>query len=113
MAKKGIPKKVKTEIDDFIDTLKADKLPIKKVILFGSYAKGKQHKWSDIDVCVISPKFQNSWKALEYLWSKREISDVRYTIEPIGFSPQDFNDKYNSLIHEIKTTGIEIPIRNR
>lgn len=27
---------------------------------------------------------------------------------PIGFSPNDFKDKYSSLIYEIKTTGIEI-----
>ena len=111
MPKKTIPKGVRNKIDEFVDVLKADKLPIKKVILFGSYAKGKQREWSDIDVCVISPKFQNSWKALEYLWSKREIFDMKYTIEPIGFSPRDFNDKYSSLIHEIKTTGIEIPIK--
>ncbi len=109
MVKKAISKKVEREIDRFINILKADKLPIKKVILFGSYAKGKQRRWSDIDLCVISPKFKNPWEAMEYLWLKRKISDTRYVIEPIGFNPVDFDDKYNSLIHEIKTTGIEIP----
>lgn len=33
---------------------------------------------------------------------------MKYTIEPIGFSPDDFKDKYSSLINEIKTNGIEI-----
>ncbi len=108
MAKKAIPKKVRSEIKNFVNILKADKLPIERVILFGSYAKGKQRKWSDIDLCVISPKFKNTWKATEYLWLKRKISDVKYTIEPVGFNPTDFKDKYSSLIHEIKTTGIEI-----
>jgi len=28
----------------------------------------------------------------------------------VGFSPKDFKDKYSSLIDEIKTTGIEIPV---
>ena len=111
MPKKAISKKVKTQIDKYVDLLKQDNLPIKKVILFGSYAKGTQGEWSDIDLCVISPKFKSSWDALNYLWDKRIIFDTKYTIEPIGFNPKDFNDKYSFLINEIKTTGIEIPTK--
>ncbi len=109
MVKKAIPKKVEKEIIGYVANLRKDRLPIKKIILFGSYAKGKQRKWSDIDVCVISPKFKNPWKALEYLWLRREISDARYAIEPVGFSPKDFKEG-SSLINEIKKTGIEIKI---
>ena len=111
MPKKKIPKKVEKQINQYIEILKQDNLPIKKVILFGSYAKGTPRKWSDIDLCVISPKFKNSWNALSYLWDKRIIFDVNYTIEPVGFSPKNFNDKYSSIINEIKTTGIEIPVK--
>ncbi|MDO9399749.1 MAG: nucleotidyltransferase domain-containing protein [bacterium] len=108
MVKRTIPKKVKKEINKYIKILKADKLPIKKIILFGSYAKGEQHEWSDIDLCIISPKFKDAFEALQYLWLKRKIFDIQYVIEPIGFSPKDFKDKYSSLVYEIKTTGIEI-----
>ncbi|MFC1613219.1 nucleotidyltransferase domain-containing protein [Patescibacteria group bacterium] len=107
MPKKRIPKTLEKKIYEYIDILKKDNLPINKVILFGSYAKGTQHKWSDVDLCIISPKFKNPMKAMDYLWQKR-IFDMKYTIEPIGFNPKDFNDKYSSIIHEIKTTGIEI-----
>lgn len=110
MLKKTIPKKVKEEIEKYIKILEADKLPIKKVILFGSYAKDTQYKWSDIDLCVVSPKFKNALKALHYLGLKRKIFDTEYVIEPIGLSPEDFKDKYSSLIQEIKKTGIEIQI---
>ncbi|MEK9130156.1 MAG: hypothetical protein AAB526_02055 [Patescibacteria group bacterium] len=41
MLKKTIPQKVKKEINEYIKILKDDKLPIKKVILFGSFVKGK------------------------------------------------------------------------
>lgn len=109
MARKKIPKEVEKEIAEYVANLKKDRLPIKKVILFGSYAKGKQRRWSDIDVCVVSPRFKNPWKAMEYLWLKREISNSRYAIEPIGFSPKDFREG-SSLIDEIKQTGIEIKI---
>ncbi|MFH1838292.1 MAG: nucleotidyltransferase domain-containing protein [Candidatus Kuenenbacteria bacterium] len=107
MSKKRIPKKLKNKIYEYIQILKKDKLPIKKVVLFGSRAKGTQNKWSDVDLCIISPKFKNAFDALQYLSSK-VIFDMKYTIEPIGFSPEDFKDKYSSLIYEIKTTGIEI-----
>ncbi|MFH1030123.1 MAG: nucleotidyltransferase domain-containing protein [bacterium] len=107
MAKKTIPKKVKKEIERFVETLKKDKLPIKELILFGSYAKGNPRKWSDIDLCVVSPKFKDSWDATTYLWKKRIIFDIDYTIEPVGFSPKDFRES-NSLINEIKKTGIRI-----
>ena len=107
MLKKTIPQKVKKEINEYIKILKDDKLPIKKVILFGSFAKGKQHKWSDIDLCIISPKFKNAFDALQYLSFKKPFN-TKYAMGPIGFSPNDFKDKYSSLIYEIKTTGIEI-----
>lgn len=110
MVKKAIPKKVKQQISQYVDMLKEDKLPIKKVILFGSFAKGSQKKWSDIDLCIVSPKFQNAYNALRYLWSKRKIIDIEYTIEPVGFSPKDFSNRYDTLISEIKNTGIEIKI---
>ncbi|MFH1233665.1 MAG: nucleotidyltransferase domain-containing protein [Patescibacteria group bacterium] len=109
MAKKIIPQKVKKEINEYIKILKDDKLPIKKVILFGSFAKNKQHKWSDIDLCIISSKFKDAFKALQYLSLKKPFN-AKYVIGPIGFSPEDFKDKYSSLICEIKTTGIEISI---
>lgn len=108
MVKKTIPKKLEQKIINYVNTLKTDKLPINKVILYGSYAKGKQHKWSDVDLCIVSPKFSNSWKATDYLWSKL-VFDMRYTIEPIGFSMKDFKES-SALIEEIKTTGIEIPV---
>jgi predicted nucleotidyltransferase len=108
MSKKTFSKKVKNEIQEYLDVLKADKLPITQVFLFGSYAKGNPNQWSDIDLCVISPKFKDSWKAMQYLWSKR-ISDSGLTIEPIGFSPKNFQIE-DSLVHEIKRTGIEIKI---
>lgn len=111
MVKKTVPKKLKQAIDMYIKGLKEDKLPIEKVILYGSYAKGTQHKWSDVDVCVVSPKFKNAFDALEYLWSMRKVFNMKYTVEPIGFSPNDFKDKYSSLINEIKEHGIEIPVK--
>ena len=110
MAKKTIPIKVRQEVDRYIQILKEDKLPIQKAILFGSYSKGKQHKWSDIDLCIISPKFKGAFNATQYLWTKRKIFDVKYAIEPIGFNPKDFKHD-SALTSEIKRTGIEVAVK--
>jgi predicted nucleotidyltransferase len=110
MAKRKIPKTIEKQINDYLSVLKADGLPIEKAILFGSYAKNKQHKWSDIDLCVISPRFKDVWKAMEYLWEKRSIENINHVIEPIGFTLKDMNDDWDPLISEIKKTGIEIPV---
>lgn len=108
MVKKRVPKTVEKKIKEYINILRQDKLPISRVVLFGSYAKGKQRRWSDIDLCVVSPKFKNPFLAMQYLWLKRP-SDTGLTIEPIGFTPQDFRDN-TSLTWEIKKTGIEIKV---
>ncbi len=108
MVKKILPKKITEEVEDYVSILRKDKLPINKVIVFGSYAKGTAHEWSDIDVCIVSPNFTDAWDALRYLWLKR-IKNNGLTIEPIGFNPKDFKSN-GSLISEIKKYGIEIKL---
>lgn len=98
---------VKNYVQIFLETLQKEKLPIERVLLYGSHAKGKARRWSDIDVCVISSKFRDRGQAIEYLWTKRSDDDVEHGIEPVGFHPKDFIDE-DPLAWEIKTTGIEI-----
>lgn len=108
MAKTISRSQVKKIVKDYIELLKQDKLPIKKVILFGSRAKGKAHRWSDIDLCVISPRFTDRLKALQYLLDKvhkLELKDIETTIEPVGYAPSNFIDE-DPLAWEIKKTGM-------
>ncbi|MFA5995783.1 MAG: nucleotidyltransferase domain-containing protein [Patescibacteria group bacterium] len=106
MARKRISKQVNNSIQEYLTVLKQDCLPINQVWLFGSYAKGTQHQWSDIDLCIISSKFKDPWQAMNYLWSKR-IHDDGLTIEPVGFSVKEFKQP-SSLIQEIKQNGIQL-----
>ena len=108
MVKKRIPKKIIKVVHGYTERLaKEDKIPIKKVILFGSFAKGTSHRDSDIDVCVISPKFNDFMEGLYFLLTRRNDKEVRAGIEPVGFTWQDFQDG-GTLINEIKKTGVEI-----
>jgi predicted nucleotidyltransferase len=53
-----IPSKVTFIIKRFIDELEKNNIPIKEAILFGSYAKGNYHDWSDIDLALVSDAFE-------------------------------------------------------
>lgn len=109
MAKK-IPKKVNKAIRDYISLLKKD-IPVEGVFIFGSYAKGKAKKDSDIDIAVISNKFgkdlHNDGRYLmRKLW---EVSGP--PISPIGYSPKNFETNSPSpLLAEIRKYGKEIKV---
>ena len=45
------------KVSAFARELTALGLNIKRVILFGSYAKNHQHEWSDIDVALVADEF--------------------------------------------------------
>lgn len=109
MAKKTSLEKIKKNIKEYIQILEADGFPIKKVILYGSYAKGTSRKDSDIDICIISKNFgkdphQEGKYLFRKLWQLKNAN-----LEPVGYSPKDFYSRDKSpLINEIQKYGIEI-----
>ena len=113
MVRKKIPAKIIKNVNQYLTVLRRDKLPIKEAILFGSFAKGKQKKWSDIDICIISPRFKNRSDAISYLWRKKHemekgnVSLNGHDLEPIGYNPKDFINE-DPLVWEIKNYGIRI-----
>lgn len=75
---------------------------ISQIYLYGSYAKGDPNAQSDIDICVISPQFQDRIESTMTLLKLRTLDELR--LSPIAFSEKDFTDD-NPLAHEIKKTG--------
>ncbi|AKM78757.1 MAG: polymerase, beta-like protein region protein [Candidatus Wolfebacteria bacterium GW2011_GWE1_48_7] len=86
--------------------LESDNFPVKKMIIYGSFAKGVMKEFSDIDVCVVSDKFtRNKDKHETYLWEKAIEVDVR--IEPVAYTPKDFINA-DPLAYEIKKFGVAV-----
>jgi len=50
--------KINAILKQYIDDVK-NKMPIDKVYLYGSYAKGTQNNNSDIDICFFSHAFES------------------------------------------------------
>jgi len=81
------------------------KFNIEKAYLFGSFAKGTQHRDSDIDLAIV---FQNVEDIIEMqilLLQLRSEDDL--LIEPHPFLYSDFNFS-NPMVAEILKDGIEL-----
>jgi len=93
-------------IKKYIDELAKNQIPISRVILFGSHAKGIAGPESDIDIALISEVFIG-----DRFEDRRRIVPFRRNIdsriEPIPFKPEDF-DNGGILAEEIKKNGIAI-----
>lgn len=85
--------------------LRAAQYSFSAIYLFGSQARGKANRWSDIDVAVISNKLKRDENRI-LLWRLRRKVDTR--IEPHGFTVKDFQDNSDPLVYEVKKTGVKI-----
>jgi hypothetical protein len=110
MPRKTIPAHIATHIKDYIDVLRADRLPISKVIVFGSFPQDEHRLPHQVDVCILSPKFADSYAALDYLWAKRKTPSPHCRIAPVGFSPEDFEHNSSPFVENIKSSGIEVAV---
>ena len=94
-----MPKNVNKEIQEFIKQVKELLgIRLKKIILYGSYARGDYNKQSDVDIMILTDL---SFEEIEEYRDK--ISDIAYDIElstGIILSPVIKNiEKYNSRVH--------------
>lgn len=108
LAQKGqVKKSVLEQVQNYVSHLREQGLSIQSVYIFGSHVGGKTHKWSDIDVCIISKDFSRRNDALTYLWRALRQRDVKAGIEPIGFHPDDFVEEI-PVVNEILRHGVQI-----
>lgn len=80
-------RQIRAIIGCYIATVEARGIPVERVILFGSHASGHARAWSDIDLAVISPKFD----ALSLLERYEQLGlanrDLQASLDVVGFSP--------------------------
>jgi len=99
-----IPVKIKKIINRYFKILKKNNIPIQKAVLFGSYARGDNNKWSDIDLAIVSELFEGN-----RIKDKNKIRSITLSVssdlEILPFSPKEFNVN-NPFVKEILRTGI-------
>jgi len=91
-------------IKGFIETL-SQEIPIKEVILFGSYAHGKPKEYSDIDLAVISDWFEGRPKIENMQYLSRIAATYNSLIEALPFTEKEYRnlDKRSFLASIVKT----------
>jgi len=93
-------------IDKYVQYLKDNAIPLCRVYLFGSFAKGNTRRWSDIDIAVFLDqeevdKFDDGTRLM------RLSCDIDTRIEPHAFARTDLNDP-DPFVMEIIKTGERI-----
>ena len=89
----------------FVNTCIANGLPITEAFLFGSYSKGEQREYSDIDLAIISDVF-----TFDFIENNHKTALINYhypDIEVHHFSTTAFKNE-TPFIAEIKRTGIKV-----
>lgn len=103
-----IPKPIWQIIEDYVKRVSKD-IPVQKVILFGSYAKGNFKKDSDIDLAIFSNYFQDMNRVDGIIYLLTEAADYNIDLEPQPFTLDEYDNPIG-IVEEIIKTGIEIPI---
>jgi len=101
-------KKIIARLREFKKNVDRD-YPIKTIIFFGSRVSGKPHKWSDIDLLIVSSKFtkmdffQRGARMYDY-WN------LDYPVDFLCFTPEEFRKKAKgvTIVSEALRKGIEI-----
>ena len=100
-------KNIKTIANKYIAEVIKSGIPVDSAYLFGSYARGNSNRYSDIDICIVSPKFGKDYFN-ESLKLSFLTTAVDSRIEAVALNPKDLDDKYSTLASEIKKYGILI-----
>lgn len=94
-------------IKSYKKSLQKEKVDFNAIYLFGSYAKEKQHDYSDIDLAVVSDDFGKDFTKESVLLNK--IADkVNLLIQAHPFNSEQIQDKYSTFASEIRKYGKKI-----
>lgn len=103
-----VPKTLVKKMKLYREALEKQGIPVSKLLLYGSRARGDYYPESDIDICVISSKLGKHIIKEGVL-----ISTIAHQIDPLIeatlFSLKDWKTNRTSpLLHEIRKHGIEV-----
>jgi len=95
-------KKLDAHIQQFLEVLESNGYTLQKVILFGSYANGYPHEFSDIDLAIWSPQFSD-----DPFETKEQIRAILQQFSPIQLHPYAATETSvtDPFISEIERTG--------
>ena len=85
-----IPKETQKKIQEIADKI-AKKYQPEKIILFGSYAWGRPHKWSDVDLFIVKQSNKKRWEREHEL--RRKIFPPEMSIGLLIYTPREIKER--------------------
>ncbi len=88
-------------VRNFVAAVASAGITIEKVVVFGSQARCQAREWSDIDLIVVSPQFDDIGDRtfINLLW--RIAARVDSRIEPIACGSRQWREDDSSAVIEI------------
>ncbi|MFA1819584.1 nucleotidyltransferase domain-containing protein [Virgibacillus oceani] len=102
----GIPPKVIESIRLFLSKISAD-IPVKKAVLFGSFANGTYHEDSDIDLAIFSEYFENVLRVEGTTYLLIQAQEFDLDLAPIAFTGKEYDERLG-IVDQILKTGIDV-----
>lgn len=106
-----VAKKAKKIISIYKESL-TNRIRVKKLILFGSWARGEQTKESDIDLVVVSDDFAglSEKKRFSLLWDARDKALTRkIDMDVLGVTGRELAQASRlTSLGEIRETGVVV-----
>ena len=104
----SVDKSLIKELKNFHKEISVD-YPIKKMILFGSRAKGRERENSDVDLLLVSKKFlgKRRLKRSPDLYLRWNLD---YPVDFVCLTPKEFENKKKEIgiVQEAVKDGVEI-----
>lgn len=96
-----VAKPIAESVKRYLRVVSEQGIPVEYGIVFGSHVTGRADIWSDIDLLVVSPKFDGERKRddINVLWRIAARTDSR--IEPIPVGERQYQEDDSSAIIEI------------
>ena len=105
MVERAINSEIASSVMKFVEEV-SKKYKVNTIILFGSYAKGTNHKDSDIDIAIVSEDFVDIYDVMAILMGMTWDIDAR--IEPHPITKDDYDKIANPFVKEVIDTGIKV-----
>ena len=96
-----VDESIVTAVQSYIRALRDHEIAVRFGVVFGSQATGGADEWSDIDLLIVSPRFdgQRSRRDVDLLCRLAARTDSR--IEPIPCGERQWQEDHSSAIVEI------------
>lgn len=97
---------IKKAVKEYENELRRHNIRLDKVVLYGSYARGNPHDYSDIDLVVISPDLARFSPLRRQEMLAELTMNIDAPLEVIGYTPKEFRNANHTIFGQIiRKTG--------